>query len=89
MTPTGFCLCGCGMRTAGFFSPGHDKRAEAMLLRVLYGTKDTVASFLDAHGYGSAPGKKNLKAEIAGREKRAEDAWNGDAPSQLAGRKRP
>lgn len=60
LIPNGECWCGCG-EDAGigsFFKPGHDKRAESMLLRMRYGS---VAGFLDAYGFG--PGRRNLKQE--------------------------
>jgi len=58
--PSGVCWCGCGEEVPGvaYFKPGHDKRAEAMLITMLYGS---VAGFLDAYGFG--PNGKNLKAE--------------------------
>ncbi len=56
LIPTGECWCGCG-EDAGigrFFLPGHDRRAEAAVIKREYGS---VAAFLSAHGYG--PGKRN------------------------------
>lgn len=52
LMPTGTCYCGCGEQTpiGAFFRPGHDKRAEAALLAVRYGTQ--VARLLAVHGYG-------------------------------------
>jgi hypothetical protein len=49
--PTGSCWCGCGEATeqTSFFMPGHDKRAEARVVKEVYGG---VAEFLAAHGYG-------------------------------------
>jgi hypothetical protein len=54
--PTGECWCGCGAETGigAFFAPGHDKRAEAAIVKVEYGD---VPSLLAKHGYG--PGGKN------------------------------
>jgi len=56
LKPTGECWCGCGAAASrgAFFAPGHDKRAEAAIVKVVYGS---VPDFLDRHGYG--PGKKN------------------------------
>jgi hypothetical protein len=56
LQPTGECWCGCGESTSrgAFFAPGHDKRAEAAIVKVEYGS---VPDLLDDHGYG--PGKKN------------------------------
>jgi hypothetical protein len=54
--PCGVCWCGCGARLADsrvFFLVGHDKRAEARVIRERYGD---VASFLLAHGYGPPAG---------------------------------
>jgi hypothetical protein len=45
-----------------FFAPGHDRRAEAALIRLEYGD---VAGFLEEHGYG--PGGKNLMQEFKKR----------------------
>lgn len=60
LMPTGECWCGCGTQTkaGSFFAPGHDKRAEAHVTKTVYGS---VASYLDAHGYG--PNGKNAKKE--------------------------
>jgi hypothetical protein len=62
LLPTGICWCGCGGETGigSFFLQGHDKRAEAYVHAVEYGS---VAGFLAAHGYGTEPGQKNAKAE--------------------------
>ncbi len=59
--PTGTCWCGCGEDTGSrrFFAPGHDRRAEAALIRLEYGS---VAGFLEEHGYG--PGGKNLMEAV-------------------------
>lgn len=50
--PVGRCYCGCGADLPdprGFFVAGHDKRAEAQVIRDRYGN---VPNFLIAHGYG-------------------------------------
>jgi hypothetical protein len=50
--PVGRCYCCCQTELTdprGFFVPGHDKRAEAQVIRDRYGN---VANFLIAHGYG-------------------------------------
>jgi hypothetical protein len=49
--PTGRCWCGCGEETerTSLFVSGHDKRAEARVVKEHYGS---VAEFLVAHGYG-------------------------------------
>ena len=63
--PTGWCWCGCGAETPGvsFFLSGHDKKAEAHLIRQEYGS---VPDFLVAHGYDPAgpnyPGKKGRRS---------------------------
>lgn len=64
LKPTGTCWCGCGEETGprSFFVPGHDRRAEAALIRLEY--RD-VAGFLEAHGYG--PGGKNLMEALSHR----------------------
>lgn len=60
LIPTGECWCGCGEEAGigSFFKPGHDKRAEGYLIKLLYGS---VAGFLDAHGFG--PEQRNLTRE--------------------------
>jgi len=65
LMPTGECWCGCGEQTpvGSFFKQGHDKRAEARLIRLVYGS---VAGFLDAYGFG--PGGRNLRQEWAEQE---------------------
>lgn len=52
LIPTGECWCGCGHEAAigAFFARGHDKKAEADLLRVLY--PGGVAELLYRHGFG-------------------------------------
>ena len=49
--PTGECWCGCGKeaKRGAFFAPGHDKRAEAAVVKVIYGS---VPQLLLAHGFG-------------------------------------
>ena len=49
--PTGKCFCACGETTEGtsYFVPGHDKRAEAKVVKEAYGS---VVELLAAHGYG-------------------------------------
>ncbi len=49
---TGECWCGCGdliEDTTVFFSPGHDRAAEAAVVNVCYGG---VPELLEAHGFG-------------------------------------
>lgn len=50
-TPAGTCFCGCGSGTAPdkFFLPGHDRAAEAAVVRLVYGG---IPEFLAAHGFG-------------------------------------
>ena len=50
VTPTGKCWCGCGEATEpeAFFLPGHDRKAEAALVKDEYGS---LAEMLDAHGW--------------------------------------
>lgn len=59
--PTGECWCGCGKETSigAFFVTGHDKRAEAAVVKVEY---ESVPMFLVRHGYG--PGGKNAAHEL-------------------------
>ncbi len=61
--PNGTCFCGCGGETSlgKFFLPGHDRWAEAALVKNLYGS---VVGLLEHHGYG--PGGKNLRREMGG-----------------------
>ena len=53
-----------------FFRSGHDKIAEAAVIRLEY---ESVPRFLVEHGYG--PGGKNARAEM----KRAKEAMSSDA----------
>src|SRR5690349_9894488 len=50
--PMGKCFCGCGETTerTAYFVPGHDKRAEAKVVKDEYGG---VLELLTAHGYGA------------------------------------
>jgi hypothetical protein len=68
LIPTGECWCGCGAETSigAFFYRGHDKKAEAKVIELEYGT---VAEFLAAHGYAPA-GKKRGDLEQAMRGER-------------------
>ena len=59
--PNGQCWCGCGesVSRGAFFLPGHDRRAEAAVVKVEYGT---VPDLLVAHGYG--PNGKSAAEEL-------------------------
>jgi hypothetical protein len=61
LIPTGACWCGCGEPAArgAFFVAGHDKRAEAAIVKVEYGS---VPDLLVKHGYG--PGGKKAADEL-------------------------
>jgi hypothetical protein len=65
-TPVGRCFCGCGAEVPedSFFSRGHDKAAEAMLTKMSFGVKDSVARRLAAGGYGPRAGDRNLSREF-------------------------
>jgi hypothetical protein len=58
--PDGTCWCGCGteVESGSFFVPGHDRWAEAYVIRSRYGS---IAAFLDHHGYG--PDGKSAREE--------------------------
>ena len=58
---TGDCWCGCGQEAVigKFFRSGHDKVAEAAVIRLEYGS---VPHFLVDHGFG--PEGKNPRAEL-------------------------
>jgi hypothetical protein len=75
MTPTGKCWCGCGeaVPEESYFARGHDKAAEAMLTKLLYGPRHSVAAFLADNGYGGHG--LNLKAAYAATEERSALAW--------------
>lgn len=62
LVPTGECWCGCGQEAAigAFFLSGHDKKAEAAVIRLKYGT---VAKFVREEGFG--PGGRNAYEEAA------------------------
>lgn len=55
--PNGECFCGCGevLPVGSYFSPGHDKRAESMIVKMEYGS---IVGLLVAKGFG--PGGKNV-----------------------------
>lgn len=59
--PTGECWCGCGSPASrgAYFAPGHDKRAEAAIVKVVYGS---VPNMLKEHGFG--PGGRNASEEL-------------------------
>ena len=61
LIPTGECWCGCEKETGigSFFLPGHDKLAEAAVIRIKYGG---VPEFLKEHGFG--PGERNARREL-------------------------
>lgn len=59
--PNRQCWCGCGelvSRRADFL-PGHDRRAEAAVVKLEYGS---VTELLHKHGYG--PGGKSAVEEL-------------------------
>ena len=60
LIPTGDCWCGCGQEAVlgKFFRSGHDKVAEAAVIRLEYGN---VPQFLVDHGFG--PGGRNPRVE--------------------------
>jgi hypothetical protein len=64
--PTGECWCGCGeeAKRGAFFAPGHDKRAEAAVVKVIYGS---VPQLLLAHGFG--PGGKSASDALGEYQK--------------------
>ena len=70
LIPTGECWCGCGEPAArgAFFVSGHDKRAEAAVIKVEYGS---VPDLLDKHGYG--PGGKNAAEALRKYQQRGGD----------------
>lgn len=61
VTPSGICWCGCGGSCGrdSFFQPGHDRRAEAKVVKAEFGG---IAEFLDAYGYGP-DGKRAQSAQ--------------------------
>lgn len=65
--PTGECWCGCDAeaKRGAFFAPGHDKRAEAAIVKVVYGS---VPQLLLAHGFG--PGEKSASHALAEYQKK-------------------
>jgi hypothetical protein len=67
LIPTGECWCGCGDETGlgAFFLSGHDKRAEAAVVKTVYGN---VPNLLVKHGFG--PGGKNAAKELADYQKK-------------------
>jgi hypothetical protein len=75
MRPTGACWCGCGegIPAGSYFARGHDKAAEAMLKKLLYGPTHTIAAFLASHGFGGHG--KNLKKAAQAAEDGAAAVW--------------
>jgi hypothetical protein len=61
LLPTGECWCGCGeeAKVGAFFAKGHDKRAEAAVVKTVYGN---VPRLLLEHGFG--PGGKSADQEL-------------------------
>ncbi len=61
-TPSQICWCGCGSETrrGSFFLPGHDRAAEAAVIKVQYGG---IPQFLLEHGY--SPSGKNPRKALA------------------------
>lgn len=72
VAPTGSCWCGCGEAVPpdSYFARGHDKAAEAMLTKLLYGPRHSVAAFLAANGYGGHG--RNLKSAYEAAERASE-----------------
>ncbi len=52
---TGYCYCGCGDRTRSYFAQGHDRRAESMLIEMVFGS---LAQMIEHYGFG--PNETNL-----------------------------
>src|SRR5688572_8559134 len=63
--PSGKCWCGCGTDTGKerYFAAGHDKRAESLLLKILYGTENTVAAFVADYGFGPDKSLTDMAAD--------------------------
>lgn len=63
LIPTGTCWCGCGAEAArgAYFARGHDKKAEADLLRLFY--PNGVAELLFRHGFGPERSLDSLAVE--------------------------
>ena len=66
LLPTGECWCGCGEEVGlgKFFLPGHDKKAEAEVIRKEYGG---APQFVVQHGYGSRSSRESSISEMATR----------------------
>jgi len=84
--PTGKCWCGCGESTerTSFFVPGHDKRAEAKVVKEVYGS---VVELLAAHGYGPDgrdPSTPHLRdaLDVKGLQLLEDWEWNKEPPRE-------
>ena len=66
LLPTGECWCGCGEEVGlgKFFLPGHDKKAEAEVIRKEYGG---VPQFVVQHGYGPLSSRESEIKEMPAR----------------------
>ena len=75
--PNGQCWCGCGAdtRLGKYFKSGHDRFAEAAVVKMRYGG---VIGLLIAHGFG--PGQKNVSDEW--KRWRDDSGDNPDAPDE-------
>jgi len=86
LLPTGKCFCGCGLDAAvgKFFLSSHDRKAEAAVIALVYGS---VAAFLVAHGYG--PGRRNAHLERERAQNRPAGSSKRSIPPKSAGTTTP
>lgn len=82
LLPTGQCFCGCGGDAAlgKFFCSSHDRKAEAAVIALEYGS---VAEFVVAHGYG--PNGRNAQVERERAEQLPAGSTKRSIPPRSAG----
>ena len=75
------CWCGCGEPTlpGSAFLPGHDRKTEAALIKVEYGS---IQRFLERHGYG--PGARTYSTHWPNGNSASGRPAKGHSPSQSA-----
>ena len=63
-TRTRKCWCGCGEDTDSYVRPGHDRKAEQALLKIVHGANST-ADVLAMLGYTPENGVTNAREKLA------------------------
>ncbi|MCP3817264.1 hypothetical protein NLX86_03650 [Streptomyces sp. A3M-1-3] len=89
LIPTGTCWCGCKKEVGlgRFFTPGHDKVAEAALIAVKYG--GSVPQMLHANGFGPGHSITDKAVHDAGWERCGRCGYVGAPASMRNHEKKP